>query len=451
MEVTTADEFFAVVAKSRLLTAAQVARARSAIYPGADARTAAWSLVERELISRWQAGQLLAGRSSFYLGKYRLIALLGQGGMGNVFLGQHVTMNRRVALKIISRQSGKDPRSLDRFLAEARAVASLDHPNIVRAYSVDNEDDRYYLVMEYVEGIDLQRLVEAEGPLDCDRAVDYVRQAADGLEHAHQRNMIHCDVKPSNLLVNAQGVVKILDLGLARFAGDEEPGSADLSEGVLGSVDYLAPEQAMKSPTMDHRADIYSLGCTLYFLLAGHPPFVAGSLSARILKHQTQPPPDVRVDQSGVPAELAAICQKMMAKKPDDRYPSAAEVSRVLGAWRPPIIAHRRAVALPMAKLIDELEEETRPPEILAQPVGGRRYSLGLIVIVLLAVVEVAAFLLVIWGHEKPTNNEESPATVRKTVSVPTAPDTSATPREAPAETPPAASSPAKAADGKSP
>ena len=133
--------------------------------------------------------------------------------MGSVFLGQHVTMNRRVALKIISREVSKDPASLERFLAEARAIAALDHPNIVQAYSVDNEGDRYYLVMEYVEGVDLQRLVEKEGPLDCDRAVDYIRQAADGLDHAHQHNMIHCDIKPSNLLVNLQGVVKILDLG----------------------------------------------------------------------------------------------------------------------------------------------------------------------------------------------------------------------------------------------
>ena len=429
MEVTTADEFFAVVEKSRLLTAAQVARARGAIYPSADAQTAAWSLVHQELISRWQAGQLLAGRSSFYLGKYRLIGLLGRGGMGSVFLGQHVAMNRRVALKIISRQSGKDPRSLERFLAEARAVAALDHPNIVRAYSIDNEGDRYYFVMEYVEGIDLQRLVEAEGPLDLDRAVDYIRQAADGLDHAHQRNMIHCDVKPSNLLLNRFGVVKILDLGLARFSGGEEPGSADLNQYVLGSVDYLAPEQAMGSPTMDHRADIYALGCTLYFLMAGHPPFGAGSLSARIIKQQTEPRPDIRAERPEVPADLAAICKKMMSKKPKNRYPSAAEVSRVLGDWRPPMSMLRRAVAIPMAKLLDELDDETRPPEFAPKPIGASRHSLGLIVIGLLVLVELLAFVLVIWGPRTPTN-DETPAATRKTVSAPETPHEPAAPEE---------------------
>ena len=353
MAVSTVDEFFAVLEKSRLLTAAQLAQARDAAGNVADPTAIARTLARQELITRWQAGQLLAGRSVFYLGKYRLIELLGRGGMGNVFLGQHVTMNRRVALKIISRQVGKDHASLDRFLAEARAVASLDHPNIVQAYNVDNEGDRYYLVMEYVEGLDLQRLVELEGPLDCERAADYVRQAADGLEHAHQRNMIHCDIKPSNLLVNSQGVVKILDMGLARLTDRDESGTDDQDERVLGSVDYMPPEQALKDTNLDGRADLYSLGCTLYFLLTGHPPFPQGTLPERILKHQMQEPPSIRSQRRDVPADLAAICAKMTAKKREDRYQTAAEVSQALAQWRPSATI-KRAVALPRAEPLDK-------------------------------------------------------------------------------------------------
>jgi hypothetical protein len=271
MAVATSEEFFAILQKSKLLTPSQLAQARELAREGDDPTAIAKALARRDLITRWQAGQLLAGRSSFYLGKYRLIELLGRGGMGSVFLGQHVTMNRRVALKIISRQVRKDRASLDRFLAEARAIATLDHPNIVQVYSVDNEGDRYYMVMEYVEGLDLERLVEEDGPLECRQAAEYVRQAAEGLDHAHQRNMIHCDIKPSNLLVNVQGVVKILDMGLARLMAVGKGDRSNLCEapsgpfrqigpvpfsdpeagsggGVLGSVDYLAPEQAIEGP-----------------------------------------------------------------------------------------------------------------------------------------------------------------------------------------------------------
>lgn len=350
MAVTSAEELFAVLEKSKLLIPSQLAQARASVGPNDDPTSIARSLARQQLITRWQAGQLLAGRSSFYLGKYRLIELLGRGGMGSVFLGEHVTMNRRVALKIISRQVSQDPASLERFLGEARAIAALDHPNIVRAYSVDNEGERFYLVMEYVEGTDLQRMVEENGPLDCDRAVDYIRQAADGLDHAHQRNMIHCDIKPSNLLVNMQGVVKILDLGLARLTGDDGRKAAEQDDGVLGSVDYLSPEQALQSPNLDCRADIYSLGCTLYFLLTGHPPFPQGTLAQRILKHQTQDPPDPRLEQPKIPAELATLCKKMMAKTPEERCQSAAEVSGVLTDWRPAAPVLKRAAPLPKAK-----------------------------------------------------------------------------------------------------
>ena len=346
MAITTADSFLDLLDKSKLLTSEKSAEARHAAGQTDDAKTLAKALVQQELLTRWQAAQLLAGRSSFFLGKYKLIDLLGRGGMGRVFFARHTTMNRLVALKIISKQLGQDPASLERFFTEARAIATLDHPNIVHAYSVDNEGDRYYMVMEFVEGQDLQRMVEAEGPLDYERAADYTRQSADGLAHAHGRDMIHCDVKPANLLVNKQGVVKILDMGMARLVGRDEKPPGEQDNGVLGTVDYLAPELAMQSPDIDHRVDIYSLGCTLYFLLTGHPPFPEGTLAERIVKHQTQEPRRITEARRGAPKDLAGICHKMMAKDPADRLQSAAEVSELLAAWHPPKRRLKRAVPL---------------------------------------------------------------------------------------------------------
>ena len=225
MPITTAEEILSVLERSNLLPPAEFAKARELSADAPDASQFAKTLARNQIVTFWQAGQLLAGRGSF-LGKYRLISLLGRGGMGSVFLAEHVVMHRRVALKIIPRTIAKNPAVLEHFLAEARTIASLDHSNIVRAYSVDNEGDRYYLVMEYVDGMDLQRAVEAYGPLDVEASVDYIRQAADGLAHAHARNMIHCDIKPSNLIVTElEGTVKILDMGLARLVHDKPSGT----------------------------------------------------------------------------------------------------------------------------------------------------------------------------------------------------------------------------------
>ena len=330
MAVATVDEYLTALEKSKLLAGEQLAQAQNLASSTADATAFARALARENLVSRWQASTLLdlGPRAKLRMGKYKLISPLGKGGMGKVFLAEHVTMNRRVALKIVPRSIDKDPVSLDRFFAEARAIAALDHPNIVHAYSVDNELDRYFIVMEYVDGQDLQRVVEAGGPLEFDRAAGYIRQAADGLAHAHARNLVHCDIKPSNLLVNNQDVVKILDLGLARLNRSDEPRGD--SEIVLGTVDYMSPEQGVGGSDFDHRSDIYSLGCTLYFLLTGHPPFPEGTLLQRIAKHQSQEPRDILVERPGTPAKLAEICRRMMAKQPGDRYQSMQDVIAAL-------------------------------------------------------------------------------------------------------------------------
>ena len=301
----------------------------------ADVDELARRMVAENLITQWQSERLLENKyRGFFLGRYKLLGQLGAGGMSTVYLGEHVLMQRRVAIKVLPRSRVNDTSYLARFRQEAEAAGRLDHPNIVRAYDVDNDGDTHYMVMEYVDGRDLQRIVKKSGPLDYEAAADYTRQAAEGLSHAHAAGLIHRDVKPANLLVDQKNVVKVLDLGLARFT-DEDRGSLTVQydENVLGTADYLAPEQAVDSHGVDARADIYGLGCTLYFLLAGHPPFPDGTLPQRLLAHQKQPPPPLAKERPDVPPELSAICMRMMAKKPADRYQSMTEVAQALRYW----------------------------------------------------------------------------------------------------------------------
>ncbi len=301
----------------------------------ADVDEVAARVVAENLVTQWQSDRLLEGRHrGFFLGRYKLLGQVGSGGMSTVYLGEHVVMQRRVAIKVLPKQRVTDTSYLARFHREARAAAALDHPNIVRAYDVDNDGNTHYMVMEYVDGRDLQQTVKRGGTLDYVRAADYIRQAAEGLADAHAHGLIHRDVKPANLLVDQRNIVKVLDLGLARFTDDDHASlTVQYDENVLGTADYLAPEQAVDSHGADARADIYGLGCTMYFLLTGHPPFPDGTLPQRLMAHQRQQPPPITKDRPDAPADLVAICMKMMAKKPADRYPSMVEVAEVLRCW----------------------------------------------------------------------------------------------------------------------
>ncbi len=324
-----------LVEKDRLTALLRELKRAAGGHSITDTDFVAARLVEAGLITRWQAEKLLEGRhKGFFLGKYKLLDHLGTGGMSSVYLAEHVLMQRRVAIKVLPKDRVEDTSYLARFHREARAAASLDHRNIVRAYDVDSEDNIHYLVMEYVEGRDLQQIVAGDGPLEYVAAAEYARQAAEGLSHAHQAGLIHRDVKPANLLVTPKNVVKLLDLGLARFT-DEDKASLTVAydENVLGTADYLAPEQAVDSHGVDLRADIYGLGCSFHFLLTGHPPFVGGTLPQRLMMHQKEPPPDIRLDRPDAPQELIDICLKMMAKRPEDRFQSAAEVADALAQW----------------------------------------------------------------------------------------------------------------------
>ena len=288
-------------------------------------------LIKSGIITEWHTKKLLAGKyKGFFLGKYKLLGHLGTGGMSSVYLAEHKLMTHRRAIKVLPRQRVDDKSYLERFYLEGRAAAALNHKNIVRVYDIGNEKDTHYMVMEYVEGMDLYELVKVKGPLDFDEAANYTLQAAIGLQHAHEKGLVHRDIKPGNLLLTNDGVVKILDLGLALFREDSVSLTMVHNEKVLGTADYLSPEQAINSHDVDHRADIYSLGCTLYYMLTGQPPFPEGTLAQRIAMHQTKEPMAISKIRSDCPARLVELAQLMMKKNVDERVQHASDVARLM-------------------------------------------------------------------------------------------------------------------------
>jgi serine/threonine protein kinase len=282
--------------------------------------------------------------------------------MGLVYLAEQLSMNRLVALKVLRTELHSRRGARERFEREGRATAALTHPNIVRIYDVQHEGETYFLVMEYVEGQSLAKKITQFGRVPAAQALEYICQAAEGLQHAHRCGVIHRDIKPSNLLVDQEGVVKVLDMGLARFFDDRCDNLTErIGGGVLGSPDYLAPEQAQQQA--DIRSDIYALGATLYCLLIGEPPFAALRGSAKILAHQTRPvvPPAVRDPK--IPQEISVIVLKMLAKSPEDRFQTMAEVLAALRSYQPP----QPRTALPVAESVaaptpqGEPESRTKP------------------------------------------------------------------------------------------
>ena len=336
----SAESFLNLVKQSGLIDLEQVRKLCKGFQEAGqnieDPMVLAEQLIAKNSLTRWQAEKLLAGKhKGFFLGKYRLLSLLGTGGMSSVYLAEHVLMRRRVAIKILPQQRVEDSSYLQRFHREAQAVAALDHRNIVRAYDVDVDGKNHFLVMEYVAGKNLMELVQQNGVLSYVKACEYMRQAADGLSAAHKASMVHRDIKPGNLLLDDKGTIKLLDLGLARFFNEGEENSLTIQhdEKVLGTADYLSPEQARDSHNVDIRSDIYSLGCTLYFLLTGHPPFPDGTMAMRLLAHQQKEPASLRKDRPDVPDSIIAICDKMMAKDVAVRYQTARETALALQQW----------------------------------------------------------------------------------------------------------------------
>jgi serine/threonine-protein kinase len=336
--VRTIEEFLAVTRKSGLVDAARLEEAIKKDWPDRSQplpEEFVQRLIDTSLLTKWQADQLRKGRSKgFTLGKYTLRGLIGAGGMSSVYLAEHATLHNLVAIKVLPVKRVDKSSYLARFEREAQAAARLSHPNIVRAFDLGTADTIHYIAMEYVDGIDLHQKVKRDGPLPLRDAVDAVRQAALGLHFAHEEGFVHRDIKPANLIVDKRGTVKILDLGLA-FAGGEEEDSLtrEHNEKVLGTADYLAPEQARDSHAADRRSDIYALGCTLYYLLVGRPPFAKGTLAERIQAHLHQTPPNLLVEATGVPSAIADLYFRMLEKHPDARPQSAKEIADSLDAW----------------------------------------------------------------------------------------------------------------------
>jgi serine/threonine-protein kinase len=340
-----------------------------------EPRALAQELMRRGHLTPYQVNQLFLGRASeLVFGPYILLERLGEGGMGQIFKARQRNLNRVVALKVIRKEFLSHPRALPRFHREIQAAAQLSHPNIIRAFDAGEVDGTYFFTMEFVDGIDLDRMVRQSGPLRVEQACDYVRQAALGLDHAHQRGLVHRDIKPANLLIARPpvaagaslrsgvfsrptngaapwGVVKILDLGLARMEDAEQTHLTQLGA-LMGTPDYLAPEQARNCHTSDIRADLYSLGCTFYHLLSGRPPFPSGSVSDKLLAHQTrEPDPAEQVRREKllrgvptgeetpvlklvtIPGEVTFVLSQLLAKRPQDRCQTPAELAAALTTW----------------------------------------------------------------------------------------------------------------------
>ncbi|MGQ0633498.1 MAG: protein kinase domain-containing protein [Planctomycetaceae bacterium] len=321
--------------------------------PDLTAAQLADKLVEWTWLTRWQADTLIAGHKTFYLGKYRLLERVGTGGMGAVYKARHERLGRVVALKIMSGSVMRDARAIARFRNEIRAAAALDHPHIVSAYDADYVGNVHFLVMEFVPGHDLGWFVLRYGQLPIGWSCECIRQAALGLQHAHEQGMVHRDIKPTNLLVaddpeTGGPMVKLLDLGLARFASDLDPEAAAMAPRshhdasltqagqVLGTPDYMSPEQSLETRFADARSDIFSLGCTLFRLLAGDLPYAGETIAEKLKSRQHGAPRRLRDLRPEVSAPLEAVVAKMMAREPGDRFQSAADVVAALTPFTTP-------------------------------------------------------------------------------------------------------------------
>jgi serine/threonine protein kinase len=300
-----------------------------------DAKILARELVREGKLTKFQAQAVYQGNlKGLVLGDYAILDKIGSGGMGDVYRARHRRMKRIVAVKVLPDAATKSPDLLRRFYREVEAAAKLSHPNIVAAYDASESDGIHYLVMEFVDGQDLSAVIKEHGAIPVKQAVECILQAARGLEYAHQQGIVHRDIKPGNLLLHREGTVKILDMGLARVAQsvervgiDDDTAEELTSSGqVLGTCDYMAPEQAENSHHADPRSDIYSLGCTLYRLLTGRAPYKSDSIINTLMAHRQSPIPSLNEARDDVPPGLDTVFRKMMAKEPQARYQTMTEV-----------------------------------------------------------------------------------------------------------------------------
>jgi serine/threonine protein kinase len=336
---STSSDFLDLVQKSGLVDekklAAGLEKLRAAPALPDDPGKLAGLLVRDGLLTIFQAEHLLVGKwRGFTIGGYRVLERLGSGDGGSVYLCRHEHLGRCVAVKVLPSAKAADAASLTRFLHEAQATACLDHPNFSRALDIGVADNVHYLAREYIDGLTLHEITRQNGVLDALRAAHYIRQAARGLQYAHERGLVHRDIMPRNILVGRQGMVKIIDMGRARRIEHVKDSLVrGYDENDPGTPDYLAPEQGRASHGVDTRTDIYGLGATFYFCLTGLPPFDEGTTAQKFIWHQTRQPEPIRALRPEVPEGLAAVVEKMMAKDPAQRHQTAQEVVDALAPW----------------------------------------------------------------------------------------------------------------------
>jgi serine/threonine protein kinase len=303
----------------------------------------AQALMRQGTLTPYQAGALLQGKQrGLQIGPYLVLDKLGAGGMGTVLKARHQGGGPEIALKLLLPSASRHPTLVARFRREAEILDRIRHPNVVSCRAIDTYGGLYYLVMEYVKGRDFDLIVRSDGPMKVRTAIDCIIQAARGLLAAHEHGIVHRDIKPANLLLDAQRTVRVLDLGLARIVQGDDSGKSIHDEStltrtgvVMGTVDFMAPEQSDDSKRADHRADIYSLGCTLFYLLTGRPPYSGETILRRVMAHYTQPIPSLCQARPDVPASLDAVFRAMLTKEPENRLQTMAEVIEKLESCRP--------------------------------------------------------------------------------------------------------------------
>ena len=354
------------------------------------------ALVKAGKLTPYQAAAVYQKKSrGLLIGNYIILDKIGQGGMGMVFKARHRRLGRVGALKILPPSFARDREAVMRFRREIEAAGRLKHPHLVGAQDADEDRGVHFLVMDYVEGRDLDRIVRERGPMQVSQAIDCLIQAARGLEAAHAQGIVHRDIKPGNLMLDSSGTVRVLDLGLARIVDAANPFSKSVAGRLtqsgmyMGTIDYMAPEQAEDSHRVDHRADIYSLGCTLYYLMTGREPFPAETVLKRLMAHMERTPPPLRVARPDVPPPLDDVYQKMMAKRPEDRPASMIELIALLEAVKTaPVPAQGIGTAPPKSKpelkVFDEahLKRTGAPrtktePSIFARPKEAEGLMMG--------------------------------------------------------------------------
>jgi hypothetical protein len=400
LQLPTVDGLLQLVYRSGLVETGRLEEFLRTQRLSSESLTAAEQLVEAGLLTSFQAELLLRGKwRGFHVGNYRVLEPLARGGMGRVYLCEHTTLHRRAVIKVLSTSLSSDAAAVARFQREMRAAAALDHPNIVRAYDAGSGDNFLYLVMEYLEGATLGAMVRHHGPLSLSLAVESVRQVALGLQYAHESGWIHRDIKPDNLLMTPQGVVKILDLGLARLLRSE---SDPLTQkypmrDILGTADYMAPEQIQPSGEVDGRTDIYGLGGTFYFLLTGQPPLGTGSVAQKLLGHLIGDIRSVQVYRPEVPDGVDRVLRRMLARAPEQRYADPGELIAALDSCQ----QYDERIAVSPLFRPGAAEDVRNAPSVPAWP-RRRRTVIVAGIVALVALLTAGAVGAAMWWKHAP-------------------------------------------------